>query len=75
MVRRRLVVAALLVLLLVVLPVDVLAAEDEHGEGILPTIAKLVNFGILVGVLVYYLRAPIREYSPDPLRTRSARIW
>ncbi len=70
MVRRRLVVAALLVLLLVVLPVDVLAAEGEHGEGILPTIAKLVNFGILVGVLVYYLRAPIQEY----LQTRSGQI-
>jgi F-type H+-transporting ATPase subunit b len=69
-VRRRLVVAALFVLILVALPIDVFAAETEHDEGILPTIAKLVNFGILAGILVYYLRAPIQSY----LQTRSAQI-
>ena len=68
--RRRLIIAALLVLLVVVLPAEVLAAETEHEEGILPTIAKLANFGILVGVLVYYLRAPILGY----LQTRSTQI-
>ena len=31
--------------------------------GILPTIAKLVNFAVLVGVLVYFLRAPIAAIS------------
>ena len=69
-VRRRLVVGALFFLVLVALPIDVFAAETEHDEGILPTIAKLVNFGILAGVLVYYLRAPIQSY----LQTRSTQI-
>jgi F-type H+-transporting ATPase subunit b len=38
-------------------------AEDEaHAEGIWPTIARLFNFAILVGVLVYFLRAPVSSY-------------
>jgi F-type H+-transporting ATPase subunit b len=38
-------------------------AEDEaHAEGIWPTIARLFNFAILVGVLVYFLRAPVTSY-------------
>jgi len=43
---------------------------EEHGEGILPTVARLFNFAILAGVLVYFLRAPIATY----LSTRSAQI-
>jgi F-type H+-transporting ATPase subunit b len=36
--------------------------EEHHEEGILPTIARLFNFAILVGVLVYFLRQPIADY-------------
>jgi F-type H+-transporting ATPase subunit b len=46
------------------------AHEGEHAEGPLPTIARLVNFGILAGVLVYFLRSPIATH----LVTRSTQI-
>lgn len=59
------------VLCLLVLSPDVLhAAEGSEGNPIVQTIAKLVNFGILVGVLVYYLRPPIAAY----LTSRSTQI-
>jgi F-type H+-transporting ATPase subunit b len=45
-------------------------AEEEHAEGIWPTIARLFNFAVLVGVLVYFLRAPIANY----LTSRSDQI-
>jgi F-type H+-transporting ATPase subunit b len=39
------------------------AHEDEaHDAGWMPTVAKVVNFAILVGVLVYFLRAPLAGY-------------
>jgi F-type H+-transporting ATPase subunit b len=40
------------------------ATEETHeeGGGLLHTIAKLTNFLILVGVLVYYLKSPIAAY-------------
>lgn len=40
------------------------ASADAHdaGSGWLATIAKTVNFAILVGVLVYFLRAPLMGY-------------
>src|SRR3954470_15273218 len=31
----------------------------EHDEGALPTVARLVNFVILIGTLVYLLRSPL----------------
>lgn len=37
-------------------------AEAEHEEGLLPTIARLANFAILVGILVYFLRSPLAAY-------------
>jgi F-type H+-transporting ATPase subunit b len=46
------------------------AAEEHHDEGILPTVARLFNFAILAGVLVYFLRQPLAGY----LQTRSAQI-
>ena len=67
--RRVLVTAAATVALCALLPAEALAAEAEH-EGILPTIARLFNFAILAGVLVYFLRRPILDY----LRTRSDQI-
>ena len=42
---------------------DAHAAEAEHhDEGIMPTVAKLFNFAILVGVLVYFLKSPIAAH-------------
>jgi F-type H+-transporting ATPase subunit b len=38
------------------------AAEDDHGEGWMPTVWKIANFVILVGVLVYFLRTPLMTY-------------
>ena len=41
------------------------AAEGGHGGGLLEMAAKLFNFAILAGTLVYFLRAPIAEYLSD----------
>jgi len=50
---------------------DVLyAAERSEGNPVVQTIAKLLNFAVLVGVLVYYLRPPIAAY----LASRSTQI-
>lgn len=38
------------------------AAEEDHGEGWMPTVWKIANFAILVGVLVYFLRTPLMGY-------------
>jgi F-type H+-transporting ATPase subunit b len=64
------VTAVLTLAVFALVPAEVLAAAEGEHEGILPTIAKLFNFAVLVGVLVYFLRAPIAEY----LRTRSTQI-
>lgn len=37
-------------------------ADEAHDAGWMPTVAKVVNFAILVGVLVYFLRAPLAGY-------------
>lgn len=49
------------------------AGQDAHEEeqgGLLQIVAKLFNFGILAGVLVYFLRGPVGEY----LGSRSSQI-
>jgi F-type H+-transporting ATPase subunit b len=46
------------------------AGGEEHHEGPLQTVARLLNFGILVGVLGYFLRTPIATY----LASRSTQI-
>ena len=46
------------------------AEEEHHEEGILPTVARLLNFAILAGVLVYFLGGPISGY----LAARSSQI-
>ena len=53
-------------------PDVVLAASDaEEGHSSwMPTIAKMFNFAVLAGILVYFLRAPIAGY----LRSRSETI-
>jgi len=41
-------------------------AEAEHeAEGLLPVVARLVNFAILIGTLVYLLRSPFATYLND----------
>jgi F-type H+-transporting ATPase subunit b len=37
----------------------------EHEEGLLPVVARLVNFAILIGTLVYLLRSPLATYLKD----------
>lgn len=44
--------------------------EEPHGQTLVQTIAKIVNFAILGGVLVYFLKTPIGSY----LVTRSTQI-
>jgi F-type H+-transporting ATPase subunit b len=44
--------------------------EAPHGQTLVQTIAKIVNFAILGGVLVYFLKTPISTY----LVTRSTQI-
>ena len=53
-------------------PVEHAAADEAHGSAhpVRDTIARLLNFGILVGVLVYFLKAPLGTY----LSGRSAQI-
>jgi F-type H+-transporting ATPase subunit b len=50
--------------------VDLEDGAEAHAEGVLPTIDRLFNFAILAGVLVYFLRTPIRSY----LATRGGQI-
>lgn len=40
-------------------------AEGEHESGVLDVIARLVNFGILAGALVYLLRVPLATHLED----------
>ena len=42
-------------------------AEEEHAEepGMLETVAKLLNFAVLVFILVHFLRRPIANYLVD----------
>jgi len=46
--------------------------DAEHAEsgGVLRTVAKLFNFALLVGILVYYLKSPIAAY----MTSRSTQI-
>jgi F0F1-type ATP synthase membrane subunit b/b' len=39
------------------------AGGDAHeGSSVVGTVAKLLNFSILAGTLVYFLRSPLRDY-------------
>jgi F-type H+-transporting ATPase subunit b len=62
-------VVLLSVAVLVVAPDPAYAAE-EGGNPILELGARLLNFGILAGVLVYFLKSPIAAY----LASRSTQI-
>lgn len=67
---RALGLAAVLLLFAVASTAPVLAMQEHgaaeagapHGQPILQSIAKVVNFGILAGVLSYYLKTPISTY-------------
>jgi F-type H+-transporting ATPase subunit b len=37
-------------------------SEAPHEQTLLQTVAKVANFAILAGVLVYYLKTPVRTY-------------
>jgi len=41
------------------------AAEAEGGNPLVGTIAKLFNFALLAGTLVYFLRSPLATYLSD----------
>ena len=41
------------------------AAEGAHGNPILEMAARLFNFGLMAGTLVYFLRSPVRTYLGD----------
>lgn len=41
---------------------EAMQGHEAEGGGWLPVVAKTVNFAILAGVLVYFLRTPISEY-------------
>lgn len=62
--------AALVALVALASPIDLHAAAEEAGGGLMSMIAKLANFAILAGVLVYFLKAPIAAY----LASRSTQI-
>ena len=59
---RALAIAVAVVGLLVLSPDVLHASEGSEGNPVVQAIAKLINFGILVGVLAYYLRPPIAAY-------------
>jgi F-type H+-transporting ATPase subunit b len=78
---RALTLAALLVLSVTAFSPRVMAQEAHgaqaaseteapHGQTLLQSIAKVVNFAILGGVLVYFLKTPISTY----LAARSTQI-
>jgi F-type H+-transporting ATPase subunit b len=41
------------------------AAEGEHGSPVMDTVARLFNFAVLAGVLVYFLKSPIARHLGD----------
>jgi F-type H+-transporting ATPase subunit b len=78
---RALTLAVAIVLSAAAFPVTIVAqethaattgseTEEPHGQTIVQTIAKIVNFAILGGVLVYFLKTPISTY----LVSRSTQI-
>jgi F-type H+-transporting ATPase subunit b len=65
---RRHASVALAILACVLLAPALSATEGggaEHGNPIVSIVAKLFNFAILAGTLVYFLRSPINQYLSD----------
>jgi F-type H+-transporting ATPase subunit b len=67
---RRALPVAIAIVLIMAAPELVLAQEEaaEH-HSLMPTIARVVNFAILVGILVYFLKAPITRYLASRVET------
>ena len=40
-------------------------AEAAHGTPLIDTVARLFNFAVLAGTLVYFLRSPLKSYLGD----------
>jgi F-type H+-transporting ATPase subunit b len=68
---RAIVLAMLVMAAAAAAPASLLAVQEHeaateteapHGQTILQSIAKVVNFAILGGVLFYFLKTPIRTY-------------
>src|SRR4029453_3614387 len=70
---RALALVAAIVLFAAVFPVSIVAqqphatttaseTEEPHGQTLVQTIAKIVNFAILGGALVFFLKTPISSY-------------
>lgn len=51
--------------LILAMMVEEHAAEAAHGSPWLDTFARLLNFAILAGTLVYFLRSPLAKYLVD----------
>jgi F-type H+-transporting ATPase subunit b len=49
-------------LAILIIPVLAFAEEAEHGASMMDWVWKILNFGILVGVLGYFLGKPIKEH-------------
>jgi F-type H+-transporting ATPase subunit b len=59
---------ALLLLACVLFAPTLLASEGgeaEHGNPIIPVVARIFNFAVLAGTLVYFLRSPFSHYLAD----------
>ena len=39
--------------------------EEKHEDSVLNMVARVVNFGLLAGALVYFLRSPFAKYLAD----------
>jgi F-type H+-transporting ATPase subunit b len=39
--------------------------EEKHEDSVLSMVARVVNFGLLAGALVYFLRSPFAKYLAD----------
>lgn len=60
--------AVALGLILLLPPVAVASEEgghEEHGSPVIEMVAKLFNFAILAGTLIYFLRTPMASYLKD----------
>jgi F0F1-type ATP synthase membrane subunit b/b' len=67
-VRNRRALVALLLLACAFFAPVLLASEGgeaSRGNPILPIVARLFNFAILAGTLIYFLRSPFNQYLAD----------
>ncbi len=61
---RSIIAISVCALLFIAIPAMAFAAEEgeHHGESMMSWVWKIVNFGILVFALVYFLAKPIKEH-------------